>query len=88
MRGALERPAEPGAAEPDSWQTAGGSQSVAWQVKRFSKEIAQGVKRAADVLQQAALEGLRKEIETMLSRVQHVVQQTKPGCRPRHPRRR
>jgi len=50
---------------------------VVGQAKRFSKEIAQGVKRSADILQQAALEGLRKEIDTMLPRVQQVMQQTK-----------
>jgi IS5 family transposase len=50
---------------------------VVGQAKRFSKEIAQGVKRSADILQQAALEGLRKEIDTMLPRVQQVIQQTK-----------
>lgn len=50
---------------------------VMGQAKRFSREIAQGVKRSADILQQAALEGLRKEIDAMLPRVQQVVQQTK-----------
>jgi IS5 family transposase len=50
---------------------------VAGQAKRFSKEIAEGVKRSADILKQAALEGLRKEIDTMLPRVQQVIQQTK-----------
>jgi IS5 family transposase len=50
---------------------------VAGQAKRFSKEIAEGVKRSADILQQAALEGLRKEIDTMLPRVRQVVQQTR-----------
>lgn len=50
---------------------------VAGQAKRFSKEIAEGVKRSADILQQAALEGLRKEIDTMLPRVRQVIQQTK-----------
>jgi IS5 family transposase len=50
---------------------------VVGQAKRFSKEIAQGVKRSADILQQAALEGLRKEIDTMLPRVQQAIQQTK-----------
>ena len=35
------------------------------------------MKRSADILQQAALEGLRKEIDTMLPRVKQVVQQTK-----------
>jgi transposase, IS5 family len=50
---------------------------VMGQAKRFSQEIAEGVKRSADILQQAALEGLRKEIETMLPRVKQVIQQTK-----------
>jgi transposase, IS5 family len=50
---------------------------VVGQAKRFSTEIAQGVKRSADIMQQAVLEGLRKEIDTMLPRVQQVIQQTK-----------
>jgi IS5 family transposase len=50
---------------------------VMGQAKRFSREIAEGVKRSADILQQAALEGLRKEIDAMLTRVKQVVQQTK-----------
>lgn len=50
---------------------------VMGQAKRFSQEITEGVKRSADILQQAALEGLRKEIDTMLPRVRQVVQQTK-----------
>jgi IS5 family transposase len=50
---------------------------VMGQAKRFSQEIAEGVKRSADILQQAALEGLRKEIDTMLPRVRQVIQQTK-----------
>lgn len=50
---------------------------VAGQAKRFSKEIAEGVKRCSGFLQQAALEGLRKEIDTMLPRVKQVIQQTK-----------
>jgi IS5 family transposase len=50
---------------------------VVGQAKRFSKEIACGVKRSADILQQAALEGLRREIDTMVPRVQQVIKQTK-----------
>jgi transposase, IS5 family len=50
---------------------------VMGQAKRFSQEIAQGIKRSADILQQAALEGLGKEIDTMLPRVGQVVQQTR-----------
>jgi IS5 family transposase len=50
---------------------------VVGQAKRFSKEIADGVKRCAGFMQQAALEGLRQEIDTMLPRVKQVIQQTK-----------
>lgn len=50
---------------------------VVGQAKRFSKEIAEGVKRSTDFMKQAALEGLRKEIDTMLPRVKQVIQQTK-----------
>jgi transposase, IS5 family len=50
---------------------------VVGQAKRISKEIAQGVKRSADILQQAVLDGLRKEIDIMLPRVQQVIQQTR-----------
>jgi hypothetical protein len=42
---------------------------VVGQGKRFSVEIAQGVKRSADVMQQAAPEGLRKELDTFVPRV-------------------
>jgi IS5 family transposase len=50
---------------------------VVGQAKRFSQEIADGVKQSADFLQQAALSGLRQEIDTMLPRVQQVIRQTK-----------
>jgi transposase, IS5 family len=50
---------------------------VVGQAKRFSGEIAQGVKRASDVMQQAALEGLRKELDTFVPRVQQVMRQAK-----------
>ncbi len=50
---------------------------VVGQAKRFSREIAGGVKRSADVMQQAALEGLRKELDTMVPRVQQVMRQAK-----------
>jgi transposase, IS5 family len=50
---------------------------VMGQAKRFSQEIADGVKRSADIRQQAALQGLRQEIDTLLPRVPQVVQQTK-----------
>ena len=50
---------------------------VVGQAKRFSKEIANGVKKSADILQQAALVGLRREIDTVVPRVQQVIKQTK-----------
>ena len=50
---------------------------VVGQAKRFAEEIASGVKQSSDVLQQAALEGLRAELETMTGRVQRVMRQTK-----------
>jgi IS5 family transposase len=50
---------------------------VAGQAKRFSREIATGVKQSTDILQQAALEGVRREINTMVPRVQQVIKQTK-----------
>jgi len=50
---------------------------VVAQARRFVKEVAGGVKRCADVFQQAALEGLRKELETILPRVDQVIRQTR-----------
>ena len=50
---------------------------VVGQAQRFSSEIVQGVKRSADVTQQAALEGLRKELDTFVPRVQQVMRQAK-----------
>jgi len=50
---------------------------VVGQAKRFSREIAQGVKRSADVMQQAALEGWRKELDTFVPRVQQVMRQAR-----------
>ncbi len=50
---------------------------VVGQAKRFSQEIAAGVKKSSDVLKQAAIEGLRKELDTMAPRVQQVMQQAR-----------
>ena len=50
---------------------------VVGQAKRFSREIASGVKKSSDVFQQAAMKGLRKELDTMAPRVQQVMQQTR-----------
>jgi len=47
------------------------------QAERFSNEIAAGVKRSADVLEQAALEGLKKQLDTMVPRVRQVIRQTR-----------
>jgi len=47
------------------------------QAKRFSADIGSGVKRSPDVLKQAALEGMKREIDTMLERVGKVVSQAK-----------
>jgi IS5 family transposase len=47
------------------------------QAKRFSGEIARGVKRSPDVLKQAALEGLKREIDSMRETLEKVVAQTK-----------
>jgi IS5 family transposase len=50
---------------------------VVGQAKRFSREVATGVKTSSDVFQQAALEGLRKELDTMVPRVKQVMQQAR-----------
>jgi IS5 family transposase len=50
---------------------------VVGQAKRFSREIGAGVKRSRDVLQQAALEGWRHELDTFVPRVQQVLRQTR-----------
>jgi len=50
---------------------------VVAQAQRFSAEVASGVKRSADVIEQAALEGHRQYLETMIPRVQRVIQQTR-----------
>ncbi len=47
------------------------------QAKRFSAEIGSGVKRSADVLKQSALEGMKREIDTMVARTGQVVRQAK-----------
>ncbi len=50
---------------------------VVGQAKRFAQQIAAGVKAGVDVTQQAALDGLKKELDVMLPRVRQVIQQTK-----------
>jgi IS5 family transposase len=50
---------------------------VVRQAKRFSDEIGSGVKGACDILKQAALEGLKREIDSMVETLEKVVSQTK-----------
>jgi IS5 family transposase len=50
---------------------------VVGQAKRFCQEIDDGVKRCAAVAQQAAIEGHRQVLDTMIPRVQQVMRQTK-----------
>ena len=50
---------------------------VVGQAKRFAKEIGDGVKRAADIRRQVVLEGLRRQLESMVPRVRQVMRQTK-----------
>jgi transposase, IS5 family len=47
------------------------------QAKRFSAEITGGVKRSSNVLKQAAVEGLKRDIDTMVERTSQVVRQAK-----------
>ena len=47
------------------------------QAKRFSQEITSGVKRCTETVKQAALEGQRQALETMVPRLQQVMRQTK-----------
>jgi IS5 family transposase len=50
---------------------------IVGQAKKFSAEIAQGVKCAAEVLEQAKLEGLRRELDSFAARTQQVIRQTR-----------
>jgi IS5 family transposase len=50
---------------------------VVGQATRFSREIASGVRKSSDVFRQAALEGLRQELDTMVPRVKQVIEQAR-----------
>lgn len=50
---------------------------VVGQAKRFSEEIAQGVKHSTSALKQLVLEGLRQDLDEMISRVRRVMKQTR-----------
>ena len=50
---------------------------VVAQAKRFSAQVAGGVKSCADVLEQAALDGDRQYLDTMIPRLEQVMRQTK-----------
>jgi transposase, IS5 family len=49
---------------------------VVGQARRFAKEIGDGVKQSADTAGQVVLERLRRELESMVPRVQQVMRQT------------
>ena len=53
------------------------TRKVVNQAKRFREEIASGVKRAKDHDQKLVLAALRRDLETMLPRVQQVIRQAK-----------
>src|SRR5438093_228718 len=53
------------------------TRKVVNQAKRFRKEIASGVKRAKDHERKLVLQGLRKDLETMLPRVRQVIRQSR-----------
>ena len=50
---------------------------VVAQAKRFSAEVAGSVKRCSGVIEQAALEGLKKYLDTMIPRIQQVMRQAR-----------
>jgi IS5 family transposase len=50
---------------------------VVGQSKRFAQEIRRGVKRTTDVIQHAALDGLRQQLDTFVPRVQQVLRQAR-----------
>jgi IS5 family transposase len=50
---------------------------VVGQAKKFVHEIASGAKRGVDLMTQAALDGLKQELEVMLPRVQQVRRQAR-----------
>ena len=54
-----------------------GTAAVVGQAQRFIKDIAEGVKHSPDVMKQAALEGIKKELETMVPRIQQVIKQAR-----------
>jgi len=50
---------------------------VVGQAKRFSQEITQGVKQSANIMQQVALDGLRRQLDQMVPLVRQVMRQTR-----------
>jgi IS5 family transposase len=50
---------------------------VVGEATRFAHEITSGVKRSGDVMAQAALDGLKQELDVMLPRVQQVMRQAR-----------
>jgi IS5 family transposase len=50
---------------------------VVGQAKRFSNDIAHGLKQSRDLVQQIALEGLRRDLDAMVPLVRQVMRQTR-----------
>ena len=62
------------------WKAVTVTRKVVDQAKRFREEIAGGVKRAKDHEQNLDMTALRKDLETMLPRVQQVIRQAWAPC--------
>ena len=77
LQGQDERRDSPAATPSPTPQVLAATAAVVGQAQRFAKDIAEGVKRSTDVMEQAALEGMKKELETMVPRVKQVMQQTR-----------
>ena len=56
---------------------AGCQRTRGWSSPPLVQEIADGVQHSSDVLKQAALQGMKQELETMLERVRRVRHQTR-----------
>ena len=69
--------AQPGQVESGIRQLAAGDRPCGRTGETLLAEIGDGVKRGAEVVQQMALEGHRRVLDTMVPRVQQVLRQTK-----------
>jgi IS5 family transposase len=75
--GARQRSDQSGQVERRYAQLLDATSRVVGQAKRFSEEIGEGVKRSTTVLKQLVLEGLRRDLDEMRSRVRQVMKQTR-----------